>query len=260
MIATREHSYGALSELELDGYCDFGVPVGHIVARESRRGPPPDLRATQLDAVIRAFGRVFDGRGDIVTARLLAACRAHLALLLRAGGAALRLVAMDLESNLCKAEALVRTAPRECRTLTSLLALERRRDVHRGNRLRDASAAMGLLWIRRSLAFQAHLYAAAFAPAGGRAPREAAAEAYAAHLSPYHGWLLRRVFPTSFAQMPARDACIAAFGEVAVAELDPERDSTITRKVRALTGTLEPLLAAWKESFERLDLEDTRRV
>lgn len=268
MIATRNCSFGTLSELDLDGdcvfseqdlggYCDFGFPVGHLVAQEARHRTP-EPRTTKLDAVIHAFDRVFDG-SDIVTARLLAACRAHLELL-RAGGVSLRLVALDLEANLSKAEALVATAPRECRTLASLLELERGRGLHDGNVLRDASAAMGLLWIRRSLAFQSHLYDA-FLPAGGRHPREAAAEAYAEHLSPYHGWLLRRVFPTSLSRLPARAACLAAFGEVeAGAALGPEGASRIARKVRALTGALAPLLAAWKESFERLDLEDTRRA
>ena len=50
------------------------------------------------------------------------------------------------------------------------------------------------------------------------------------------------------------------FGEVEVAALDREQEATITKKVRALIGTLAPLLDAWKESFEKLDLEDTRRV
>ena len=253
MLAHRDCSYGTLSELELEGYCDFGFPIGHLVARQA------DLRATntQLDEVIRAFARVFDGR-DIVTARLLAACRAHLALM-HSAGAALRLVARDLEGNLRKVEGRVRTSPEACRTLTSLLELERQSEAHDGNVLADASAAMGLLWIRRSLAFQSHLYDA-FVPAGALHPKEAALEAYTEHLSPYHGWMLRKIFGTLFSGMPGRDACMAVFGGVTVHELDRDKEHTIAEKVRALTGTLKPLLEALKDSFEKLNLEDTRRI
>ena len=115
-----------------------------------------DLRSSKLDEVIRAFAKVYKG-GDIDTAKLLKARRAHLELM-RSGGAALCLVAKDLENNLEKVESLFRRRPKECKTLLSMLELERGSNIHDGNVLRDTSAAMGLLWIRRSLAFQSHLY------------------------------------------------------------------------------------------------------
>ena len=64
-------------------------------------------------------------------------------------GAALCIVAKDLEGNLRKAEALFKKHPNKCKTLSSLLELERESDIHNGNVLKDPSAAMGLLWIRR---------------------------------------------------------------------------------------------------------------
>ena len=207
--------------------------------------------------MIRAFAKVIDGN-DIVTTKLLKACRAHLEMM-KAGGTALCVVAKDLENNLRKAEALYKKNPKECKTLSSLLELERESDIHDGNVLQDPSAAIGLLWIRRSLAFQSHLFRSLLSPDGDH-PKDAAYEAYNEHLSPYHGWMLRTVFPASLSQMPHRQVFLSTFGEVEVDELDEEEEFKVVRKLRALISTLEPLLAVWKDSFERLDLEDTRRV
>jgi len=260
MIADRainSYSNGMLNELELDGYCDFGfLPATALLPRVT--SSKLDLRSSKLDEVVRAFAKVYDG-SDIDSSKLIKACRAHLDLM-RNGGSALCLVAKDLESNLRKVEDFFCKRPKECKTLSSLLELERGMGAHDGNCLHDPSAAMGLLWIRRSLAFQSHLFDALI-PRDGRHPKDAACEAYGEHLAPYHGWMLRSVFPVSLSQMPVREVFVAKFGEVdVIQDLDEEDERKVIRKLRALILTLEPLLLAWKETFERLDLEDTRRV
>ena len=268
MIAgTMIHSYsnGTLNDLEPGGYCDFGFPNGHVAWECSKPAATLtrvsisklDLRSSKLDEVIRSFAKVFDG-SEIDTAQLLKACRAHLELM-KSGGAALCIVAKDLEGNLRKAEVLFKKSPKECKTLASLLELERESDIHNGNILRDPSAAIGLLWIRRSLAFQSHLYESLI-HSDGQHPKDAACEGYNKHLFSYHGWMLRKVFPASFSAMPHRNVFLSKFGEVEIEELDHEQESKIVRKLRALIGTLEPLLGAWRDSFEKFDLEDTRRV
>ena len=236
------------------------------------------------------------------------------------GGSALCLVAKDLENNLRKAEAVFvqyysstlsssssnnnscssngsNDNDNEFITLTSLLEYERNTPgVHDGNILGETSSAMGLLWIRRSLAFQSHLFESLIpTPSRDRSrrssreyyhgeekydedidgrnngggggggsimtPRNAADEAYRLHLAPYHGWILRRAFPASLSQMPHRNVFLSKFGEVEVNELDDmDVEYKIVRKLQALVSTLEPLLMLWKDSFERLNLEDTRRV
>ena len=254
----QSYSNSALNELDVVGYCDFGFAIGEVEATLPRISSSKlDLRNSKLDEVIRAFAKVIDGN-DIVTSKLLKACRAHLEMM-KAGGTALCVVAKDLEGNLRKAEALYKKNPKECKTLSSLLELERESDIHDGNVLQDPSAAIGLLWIRRSLAFQSHLFRSLLSPDGDH-PKDAAYEAYNEHLSPYHGWMLRTVFPASLSQMPHRQVFLSSFGEVQVDELDEEEEFKVVRKLRALISTLEPLLAVWKDSFERLDLEDTRRV
>lgn len=225
--------------------------------------PRPPLRRNRtksckrLDEDCRAFSSVLRVDG-VDTARLLRACRAHLAVM-KSGGPSLRLVARDLESNVRKAERAFKKCPEGGTRLSSLLGSERDKGVHDGDRLHEDSAAMGLLWIRRSLAFQRDLYAS-LANKGGDHPKDAARVAYERHLAPYHGWALRRVFPASLSQMPGRDAFVAKFGGIPAEELDDERDREVSKKLKALVSTWDPLIHSWEAEFERLGLEDTRRV
>ena len=99
-----------------------------------------EASSNHLDEVISAFKTVLNG-SEIDTAQLLTACRSHLKLM-KSGGASLRLVAKDLESNLLKAEKSFKKAPREGKTLYSLLKRERRSGIHEGNELENESAAM----------------------------------------------------------------------------------------------------------------------
>ena len=232
---------------------EWGKFVAHIPRLPSKK---LHSKSSKLDEVLRTFSTVHNGR-DVDTAQLLKACRAHLAFM-KSGGSALRLVAKDLESNLHKAEALFKKSPKECRRLTSLLETEQGSGIHNGNILRDPSAAMGLLWIRRSLAFQSDLYGSL--THGQQHPRDAAMDAYSKHLFPYHGWALRKVFPASLSQMPEREAFIATVGGIKKDELIEEYEREIVKKLKTLVATWDPLLDAWKGEFERLGLEDTRRV
>lgn len=229
--------------------------VGKLVSTRERRG-------TQLlDDVVRSFRSVRSG-DDLDAARLLTACRAHLELM-KSGGAALRVVARDMESNLLKAEAPFRTLPLDnkgrSRSLASLLRSERESGAHDGSVLADRSAAMGLLWMRRSLDFQKDLYAS-LVPADGPHPKDAAMDAYRATLSPYHGWLLQKAFPVSLSQMPSREVFLAKFGGREVEDLDEEYEREIVDKLKSLIATWEPMIDVWRDEFERLDLEDTSRA
>ena len=177
---------------------------------------------------------------------------------MKSAGSSLRLVAKDLESNVSKVERVYKSSPKDCRTLSSLLELERSRGMHDRNRLKDPSAAMGLLWIRRSLAFQCDLYSSL--TSRSMHPKEAAMLAYTKHLKPYHGWALSKLFTASLTQMPVREAFIAKFGGVDMNELNEQLDGEVAKKLRLLTAVWDPLLNCWKEDFERLDMEDVRRV
>ncbi|KAL3806143.1 hypothetical protein ACHAXA_009478 [Cyclostephanos tholiformis] len=215
------------------------------------------LKSTKLDEVCQTFATVLRSGDEVDTVQLLRACRAHVDLM-KTGGPSLRLVARDLESNVKKAEEAFRMSPRDGKHLSTLLERERGRGLHNGSELHERSAAMGLLWIRRSLQFQLDLYACLASGIGH--PRDAAYDAYERHLAPYHGWALQKIFPASLSQMPDRRAFLAKFAGIEIDDLSDEHDREIARKLRSLIGTWDPLLSSWKGAFERLGLEDTRRV
>jgi hypothetical protein len=229
------------------------LPFPPFVGRR-RRGL---LKSTKLDEVCQTFATVLRPGDEVDTAQLLRACRAHVDLM-KTGGPSLRLVAKDLESNVRKAEEAFRSSPGDGKHLSSLLKRELRLGLHNGSELHEWSAAMGLLWIRRSLSFQLDLYDCL--ASGNGHPRDAAHGAYARHLAPYHGWALQKIFPASLSQMPDRRAFLAKFAGMEIDDLSDEHDREIARKLRSLIGTWDPLLLSWKGAFERLGLEDTRRV
>jgi hypothetical protein len=248
-IETEKHWSGLHQNIERE-WGKVTSTIGRLLSgRERQTG--------KLDDVLRAFKSVLNG-SEMDTAQLIKACRAHL-ILMKSGGAALRLVAKDLEANLNKAESLFQKRPEDGKYLASLLEVERNSGIHDGNLLKEDSAAMGLLWIRRSLAFQQDLYASLI-PANGRHPKDAAVQAYEKTLSPYHGWLLQKIFPASLSQMPDRRVFIAKFGGTEAHNLDEDLEGEILRKLKTLVSTWEPILNTWRNEFERLDLEDIRRA
>ncbi|KAL7495880.1 hypothetical protein ACHAWT_004213 [Skeletonema menzelii] len=264
--AARPMGMGAQPVGKLYGLTSLKRTLTNISDKIKRTKPIEADGSQHLDEVLRAFQNVLNGN-DIDTSQLLKACRAHLKLM-KSGGASLRLVAKDLESNLLKAETPFMKAPKQGKTLYSLLESERHSGIHEeGNLLANESAAMGLLWIRRSLAFQLDLFESSLVSEKGKDPdqegphpRDAAYEAYAKHLSPFHGWALRKVFPASLSQMPDREAFIAKFGEVSLEELTDEYDREIVNKLKSLVAAWDPLISSWEKDFERLDLEDMRKV
>ena len=216
------------------------------------------LKRTKLDDVCTTFSACLNG-DEIDTARLIEACKAHLVFMKTSGGNSLRLVAKDLESNILKAEKQFKRAPEQGRTLSSLLQSEREAGIHKGSMLNEHSAAMGLLWIRRSLAFQLELYASLIDQDGPH-PRDAAYAAYTKTLSQFHGFALRKLFPATFSRMPNREQLIAMFGGVTLDGLNEEIKREVVDKLESLVSAWDPLISKWEEDFARLNLEDVRRV
>jgi hypothetical protein len=214
----------------------------------------------RLDDVLASFKSVLRNGKEVEIAQLLKACRAHL-ILVKSGGTALKLVAKDMESNLQKAETLHRLlqSQNKGKDLSSMLEIEREQGIHDGNVLHDPSAAMGLLWIRRSLAFQMDLYSSLL-PSSTQSPAQAAMDAYNKHLLPFHGWMLQKVFPLSLSQMPERQVFIAKFGGMESKDLNDTNEREIVEKLGDLVKTWEPLIGAWKEEFAKMDMEDVRRA
>lgn len=139
--AARPMGMGAQPVGKLYGLTSLKRTLTNISDKIKRTKPIEADGSQHLDEVLRAFQNVLNGN-DIDTAQLLKACRAHLKLM-KSGGASLRLVAKDLESNLLKAETPFMKAPKQGKTLYSLLESERHSGIHEeGNLLANESAAM----------------------------------------------------------------------------------------------------------------------
>lgn len=90
------------------------------------------------------------------------------------------------------------------RTLRDLLEWEKGTGVHKpGGVLADPSAAIAMLWMRRTLQFLGALLRRVAeeptAPMG-----TLARSAYAQELERYHGWILRKTLSVGFGAMPGR--------------------------------------------------------
>lgn len=220
----------------------------------SLRGRPPKHR--RLHHLSEVFDRVWIGP-DIHTERLLKACQVFENTLKETGPQAVR---RDFCGNLLKAKVLVNNAKsqrlRVKTNIGALLEYERETmNIHVGNKLKDPSGAVGLLWMRRSLEFQTELYSGLIK---GKIPRDAALAAYRTQLQPFHGPVLCRFYTTFFRyKMPARDPMLRRLGGLSDTD---HQEEIVIKDLRLLVRTWRPILDKWKSYFVELGMEDTRRV
>ena len=199
-------------------------------------------------------------RIDVDVGRLLDACDEFLALQ-RVMGVAMAAPARYFEANIQS----VREGWRPDKTtgemtMRELLEAEARTGIHKaGGVLKDPSAACGLLWLRRTIAFHSTLFGdvAASDPNDTLSPRNAALHAYAVELEPFHGSLLRRVYRFG---LPRGMLPRAAFLARLRATTAPCEDETLLQGMRDLVAEWRPLLEEWRRLFVELDLEDPRKV
>ena len=191
--------------------------------------------------------------GCIDTECLLLACRKYSSVLKDMGQ---RQVASDLEGNLGKLEALYHaTPPSRRKTVSVLLEYEKSLGTHgHGGRLKDPSGAMGLLWIRRSLACQQRMYTMLLE---NRAPEEAAVEAYRLELQPYHGWVLQKMALAK--SVPSRQDTLSRIGGFE-GRFGREEELTTVKDLHTLLSTWRPILDRCKQIYADLDIEDNSRV
>eukprot|EP00541_Cyclophora_tenuis_P003616 CAMPEP_0116558324 /NCGR_PEP_ID=MMETSP0397-20121206/9746_1 /TAXON_ID=216820 /ORGANISM="Cyclophora tenuis, Strain ECT3854" /LENGTH=274 /DNA_ID=CAMNT_0004083907 /DNA_START=31 /DNA_END=855 /DNA_ORIENTATION=+ len=89
-------------------------------------------------------------------------------------------------------------------TLRDLLEYEAEMNVHqRLPRLKDKTAAMGLLWVRRQLHYQTSLFANVVkVPSVFTTVADAITSAYSEVYDKYHGWAVQKIFKYSFQAAP----------------------------------------------------------
>lgn len=223
---------------------------------------------TQLQRVADSFESVLEAtsaslENNIPMEPLLDACRTLLAVMEKTGPKA---VARDFGNNLKKIESVHQ--PLTTHTVSSLLQLERDSGVHReGNEsslyLRDKSGAMGLLWIRRTLAFQSDFYEQLLE---GKDPLDAVNHAYQEHLKPYHGRIIQKCYNLLVGNnLPPRSLLLARVGGYQDETGDDllqfrQHEEKTLQDLKRLVASWRPLIQHWKRSFVELGMEDTRRV
>jgi hypothetical protein len=216
---------------------------------------------TRIGTLAKHFELVLKGRGitsDIDTLRLLQACRRFESLMKDIGE---RQVAKDMEGNIEKVLARYQqTPPHRRRTVSALLEYEKAMGIHGPHgTLKDPSAAVGVLWIRRSLSFQSRVYKSLLEP--GMAPKDATLAAYRSELQPYHGWALQQLYKLSLQYAtPSRKEMLFKLGGFEGTHFGEKEEEATLRDIRHLLATWRPIIGRCKQVYAALDIEDKRRV
>lgn len=211
-----------------------------------------------IGSLIRPFEESLD-QGEINLDRLIAACKQYTDAVYNFGQKAM---GENLKQNLQNIEEAKAMAPKEHQTtLRSLLEYEKATGVRPdGGKLRESSAAMGFLWIRRSLAFQYRLNEILVEDPDLPAPK-AAMEAYEQEVQPYHSWGLQKMFKLALrSTTPQRPKALAQLRGSPSDELGPIEESQTLQDLRSLGEAWQPLLLEWKSTFESLGLEDDSKA
>lgn len=217
---------------------------------------------SQISVLAREFKPVIRGRGllrQIDLVRLIKACRALEATVKRTGP---QQVVQFLESNLKKVESSPYYNIEPKQTVSSLLEMEKEMGnvVREDGKLADASAAVGLLWIRRSIAFQYRFYESLIEETTNHQPREAVVTAYRKELQPYHGRALQRIYSICLRTLvpTRREDVLARLGGFQDHQQFGQAEEMATKRdLRTLLDVWRPLLVRWEEIYKHLDLEDT---
>ena len=141
--------------------------------------------------------------------------------------------------------------------------------------LNEQSCAMGLLWIRRSLQFQYHLFHSLLQDVDATTATMAA---YEQTLQPYHSWALQKIYNMAVkSATPSNQIWLARLGGYdhhedtnvastttstdAVTPIHPKDAERVTREdLQLLLQIWGPLIQQWEKIYSGLNLEDQRRV
>ena len=211
-----------------------------------------------------------------------------------------KLSARDLRNNIGKVESLYHQTSKTHQSMESILRYEKEQNIHlyddstvstsstdrddgdddtdtatrappqqqrprpRLIALNEQSCAMGLLWIRRSLQFQYHLFQSLLQDVDATT---ATMVAYEQTLQPYHSWALQQVYHVAVkSATPSNDIWLARLGGYDhVPQLHDDDDAKeaerATREdLRQLLQIWGPLIQEWERIYTELNLEDQRRV
>jgi len=250
---------------------DHGEPAA--IGTSGGLGWSSEQPARPLHISAGHFRKCLTGDDDVDVALFIAACQNYCKVLALIGPFTL-LSIREVHSNMKKIEHSFELAPVRYRSMRELLEAESAAGMHQpGGLIVDPSAAMGLLWARRGLAFWIHIfrdllaqYEARQGGAGGppdgparsgsSSPRERAEvptlkevveKGYANSLGPFNGWLSQNSMALAMRAVPAEFPQLAP----SVAELIED--------LREWSDVVEQLVRRMAAMQRELDLEDTRK-
>eukprot|EP00320_Phaeocystis_rex_P007096 CAMPEP_0119088670 /NCGR_PEP_ID=MMETSP1178-20130426/146333_1 /TAXON_ID=33656 /ORGANISM="unid sp, Strain CCMP2000" /LENGTH=232 /DNA_ID=CAMNT_0007071971 /DNA_START=21 /DNA_END=716 /DNA_ORIENTATION=- len=149
------------------------------------------------------------------------------------------------------AQRLERSCKKRYKTMRALLKAEVELGLHRpGGELADPSAAMGVLWTRRGLAFWNEVFRMQVHKSANL--RDQMSAAYDRTLSRFHGFISRRAFSVASSATPSWEQVRAN------AALAPSEEA-LRDDLKVWTNALKKLLRSMTAMQVQLDLEDKRR-
>ena len=151
--------------------------------------------------------------------------------------------------------------PQRCSTLRGLLEAERSKGIHKaGGVLADPSAAIALVWMRRSLDFQTSVLDGMVTDRHG-VLLEVARGAYKTHLESYHNFWLKNTFRAGLSAMPRREEFLQRLSPALKEGLsDEEREAICYSEMGELVEVQQKVIATMSSLFVELDLEDNRKA
>lgn len=240
--------------------------VVSIIFAESVAEPQIDdsviaTRTSLVGNLIQPFEACMDKENDEIRLDyLLDACKKFKHAMVAFGQKAM---SENMAQNIEKVERARAMAPPEHqKTLRSLLQYEKACGVRSPSdgKLRKESAAMSLLWIRRSVAFQ-HQFNINLVEQPELPSLAAATRAYEKEVEPYHSWGLKKVFKVALrTTTPPRSKTLAQLHGSADDDLNETELVRTIEEIKALRDTWQPLLNQWKSTFESLQLEDDSKA
>jgi hypothetical protein len=111
-------------------------------------------------------------------------------------------------------------------SLRELLSYEIETGVHPTHRLpylKEKSAGMGLLWVRRQLAYQTQIFDNVLHMKAGESLKNAVGAAYTQVYDQYHGWAVQKIFNYSFQAAPEAEEILRHMNPRRLQELMSEQ-------------------------------------
>jgi hypothetical protein len=148
-----------------------------------------------------------------------------------------------------------------CSTLRGLLEAERASGIHKaGGVLADPSAAIALVWMRRSLEFQNGVLDGMHSDRAS-VLSNVAREAYKTHLEGFHNFWLKNTFRAGLSAMPGREDFVQRLLPLHDDGRPPEeRITQCYAEVADLVEVQQKVIATMRTLFVELDLEDNRKA